>query len=180
MQRRWTEVKRISIAISIALCGAGVWFYSADVQGACQEGKTARCTRNGCEGLRVCVGGRMLGCEVPDTCVVPPLPTTDSIVIDQVVPGQEVGLLYDGADTAGTFNDRGALVTASAGTVATRILQNVQGPAFGNWLVTFSRSRQPRANCRELSTCCDQRSCSRRFWIRTGVARNDGASCEGP
>jgi hypothetical protein len=67
----------------------------------------------------------------------------DKIVVDFVVPGQEVGILYDGANAQGTFNDRSVIVTAST-TTTTAILRNIQTPAFGSSLVAFSRSRQPR------------------------------------
>ena len=67
----------------------------------------------------------------------------DKIVLDQVVPGQEVAILYDGADSQGPFNDRCVYVTANT-TTTTAILPNIQAPAFGSSLVAFSRSRQPR------------------------------------
>jgi hypothetical protein len=67
----------------------------------------------------------------------------DKIVVDSVVPGEELGILYDGADRQGTFNDRGVICPANT-TTATVTLPNIRAPAFGNSLVAFSRSRQPR------------------------------------
>src|SRR6185369_3684609 len=66
----------------------------------------------------------------------------DKINVDLVVPG-EVGILFDGADTQSSFNDRSVIVTANT-TTTTALLPNIQAPAFGNSLVVFSRSRQPR------------------------------------
>lgn len=129
---------RLLHAIAVASCLAGVWTWSTVIHGACTDGQKATCTRNGCQGVRECVGGRMLGCEVDEQCLRQP-PILDAIVINQVVPGQEVGVLFDGA----SFNDRGAIATAG-GTTASRLVQNLRAPAFGNSLVTFSRSRQPR------------------------------------
>jgi hypothetical protein len=67
----------------------------------------------------------------------------DKVLIRQVVPGVEVGILYDGIDAQGAFNDRSAIVTASAANVATFILPGIPAPANGNSLTVFSRSRQP-------------------------------------
>ncbi len=86
----------------------------------------------------------MIGCEVPDQCLATTPVVTDTVVVEQVVPGSDLGILYDGADRSGAFNDRGTIVTGPAGTVATRVLPNVRGPAFGNSLIVFARSRQPR------------------------------------
>lgn len=111
---------------------------------ACLDGQKGACVRNGCAGVRECIDGRMQGCEVPDSCLAPPSPPPkDKIFVDQAVPGQEVGVLFDGANTQGPFNDRSVLVTANT-TTATAFLPNIRAPAFGNSLVAFSRSRQPR------------------------------------
>lgn len=70
--------------------------------------------------------------------------TKDKVVVQTVVPSQEVGILYDGRDSAGSFNDRSAILTATRGTVASQEFGNIVAPAFGNSLIAFSRSRQPR------------------------------------
>ena len=133
MMTRWYR------AIAIAVSLAGVWTWSADIHGACTDGQRAACTRNGCQGISECVGGRMLGCEVDEQCLGQQRPVWDAMLVNQVVPGQEVGILFDGA----SFNDRGTIVTA-AGTTAGRVVLNIRAPAFGSSLVAFSRSRQPR------------------------------------
>ena len=127
---------RIAVLLGVAV----VWAVPITTQGACNEGQTATCIRNGCQGVRECVGGRMLGCEVDWLCAI--RPPVDTIVINQVVPGQEVGILFDGI-RAVSFNDRGSLVTSSR-TTARRTVPNISGPAFGHSLIAFARSRQPR------------------------------------
>jgi hypothetical protein len=67
----------------------------------------------------------------------------DKVLIRQVVPGMEVGILYDGIDAQGPFNDRSAIVAASFANEATFILPGMPAPANGNSLTVFSRSRQP-------------------------------------
>jgi hypothetical protein len=81
----------------------------------------------------------MLGCEVAGRCRT--LAPIDTIVINQIVPGHEVGILFDGAQPT-PFNDRGAVITPT-GTSATGFAQNISGPAFGNSVVAFARNRQP-------------------------------------
>ena len=108
----------------------------------CQDGAEGGvCARNGCAGTRMCMGGRWMGCEISDQCLAPP--PRDRIIVTGLVPGQEVGILYDGVDAQGPFNDRRALVTATAGHVAIAVLPNVRASAAGNSMVAFSRLRQP-------------------------------------
>jgi hypothetical protein len=66
----------------------------------------------------------------------------DEVIVRQVIPNVELGILYDGTGAQGAFNDRSAM-TASGATVATVNLPGSRGPAFGNSLVVFSGSRQP-------------------------------------
>ena len=70
-------------------------------------------------------------------------PPEDKVIVGQVVPNQEVGILYDGTDPQGAFNDRSAILNAAGGTVATQTFPNILAPANGNALIAYSRSRQP-------------------------------------
>ena len=122
------------------LAAAGM-FCPIDAWAACLDGQLAPCSRNGCLGVRECVGGRFLGCEVPLQC--PNLAITDKIQVDTVVPGTEVGVLYDGLDGQVPFNDRSKVMTATS-TTAVASFPNIQAPAFGNSVIAFAQSRQPR------------------------------------
>jgi hypothetical protein len=118
----------------------------SSVSARCPEGAKAVCERNGCPGARECIGGVMLGCEVAEQCLHVPQPrlARDVVIIESVVPGQEIGMLFDGVDNRGVFNDRSFIFPASAGTSVRAGFVNITAPSNGNSLVTFARSRQPR------------------------------------
>ena len=103
-------MNRIPVAASVALCGLFLTANPTLARAECTNGNTGACSRNGCAGVRECVNGRWIGCEVPDECLVPrpPLPV-DRVVVEVVVPGEEVGILYDGANAQGPFNDRSTI-----------------------------------------------------------------------
>ena len=106
----------------------------------CQEGKTAACTAGSCNGVRECIGGRWTGCQVEPSCSAP---QPDTFRLSNVMPNEEVGLVFDGKGSTGSFNDRRALSAANAqGTVTIAAGTNVAG-AFGRTLTAFSRGRSP-------------------------------------
>jgi len=139
-------MKRIALMAAWFGLVAGISALPLEAQGACLEGRRANCFRNGCQGARECVDGHLLGCEVPVGCMAPPPVVSDHVTVQFAVPGEQVGILFDGSDAHGTFNDRGRVftATATAPVTATATLSDVRAPAFGNTLVVFSRSRQPR------------------------------------
>jgi len=127
--------------ILLAALAVAASFCPGDAQAACLDGQVASCTLNGCKGERECVGGRFLGCEITTQCPNPPI--KDKIQVDLVVPGTDVGVLYDGTDSTGTFNDRSKVMNAVS-TSAVSYLPNILAPAFGNSVIAFGQSRQPR------------------------------------
>ena len=56
----------------------------------CQEGKTFACTLGSCKGISECIGGRWTGCQVDPSC------SADTVKVSDVLPNEEVGLLFDG------------------------------------------------------------------------------------
>ena len=130
-----TPYRLLLAALAVTLLGP------VDAWAACLDGQLAPCSRNGCLGVRECVGGRFLGCEVPMQCANHPV--TDRIQVGPVVPGTEVGVLYDGTDAQGSFNDRSKIMTAVS-TSAVATFPNIKAPAFGNSAIAFAQSRQPR------------------------------------
>jgi len=126
------------VLAALALCGLS---YPIESWAACVDGVVASCTRNGCRGVSECIGGRFVGCEVAQQCSNPPI--TDRIQVDMVVPGTEVGILYDGANSLSSFNDRSRVMVAST-TSASASFQNILSPAFGKSVIAFGESRQPR------------------------------------
>lgn len=136
-----TAVSRSTIFASIVVLLCAL---SQEAWAACQDGRTRSCMRHGCAGQSVCVDGRWQGCEIEDRCLIPPPPPiADKVIVDLVVPGQQVGILVDGTDDQGTFNDRGVIATANT-TTTTAKLRNLLAPAFGNSIIAFAQSRQPR------------------------------------
>ena len=126
------------VLAALALCGLS---YPIESWAACLDGNVASCSRNGCKGVSECVGGRFLGCEVAQQCTNPPI--MDRIRVDMVVPGTEVGVLYDGANSLISFNDRSQVMSATS-TSTSASFQNIFAPAFGNSVIAFGESRQPR------------------------------------
>ncbi len=124
----------------IVLAASGM-FCPSDAWASCLDGQVAACIRNGCKGVRECVGGRLLGCEVPNQCMNPPI--SDKIQVNPVVPGTQVGVLYDGLDGQVPFNDRSKVMAATSTAVVTSF-PNIQAPGFGNSVIAFAQSRQPR------------------------------------
>jgi hypothetical protein len=110
---------------------------------ACREGAKASCMRNGCKGVRGCIGGRMQGCEVADSCIRTKSPPDDNIVVSGALPGQDIGILFDGVDASGSFNDRRLLISASGTGTVRKDVGPIGAPSNGNSLVAFSSSRQP-------------------------------------
>jgi hypothetical protein len=135
-----TATCRVLLAAALAIFPM---LFPVSAQAACQDGAVSSCQRNGCTGVRECVGGRFLGCEVAPQCVGTPPPPKDKIHVDTLVPGTEVGILFDGANAQGSFNDR-SLVLPAAGTSVTTSIANLTAPAFGNSVIVFGQSRQPR------------------------------------
>jgi hypothetical protein len=124
------------LATFVLLCPLDTW-------AACEDGQLGTCTRNGCKGVRECVGGQWLGCEVPGICGKPPVSVNDKIQVDLAVPGTEVGVLYDGTDSPGTFNDR-SKISVVVNTTSVALVPNILAPAFGKSVIAFAESRQPR------------------------------------
>ena len=109
---------------------------------ACQDGKTSVCRIGNCPGTRECVGGHILGCEVDPACRNrnPTRPPVDYVAVNQVVPGQELGILLQGV---GAGAARSVLATPT-GTSATFAVGSIAGPATGAHVIAFARSRQPQ------------------------------------
>jgi hypothetical protein len=106
----------------------------------CQEGKTFVCTVGACKGVSECIGGRWTGCQVEPSCSAP---KQDVFTLSNALPNEEIGLLFDGRDTTGSFNDRRVLGTSNAqGAAAINAGANV-GRAFGGTVTAFSRGRSP-------------------------------------
>ena len=103
----------------------------------CQEGRTFACTVGSCKGISECIGGRWTGCQVETSC------SADTFRVSDVLPNEEVGVLFDGRDHSESFNDRRALATANAQGVVTIAAGTNVGGAFGRTLTAFSRGRSP-------------------------------------
>lgn len=132
-------MRRIFAALFVALITVSA---ATAAYAACQDGKTSVCRIGNCPGTRECVGGHILGCEVDPACRNrnPTRRPVDYVAVNQVVPGQELGILLQGV---GAGAARSALATPT-GTSATFAVGSIAGPANGAHVIAFARSRQPQ------------------------------------